>query len=107
MINCSSDNYSGFKCESEQDQLICNFFYSLILTEVLFAVVPQRVWDHRKWIAANYPYRGKLYKLSTGSSVVDAVDGISGKNFQQFPEFCLTQTCKTDRKDKFFFYKSH
>ena len=85
LSNCSSDTYSGFKCESEQDQQIRNFFYRLALTEVVHAVVPQRVWDYRKWIAANYPYKGKLYKLLAGSTVVHAVDGNSGKNFQHFP----------------------
>ena len=58
---------------------ICNFFYSLALTEVVYAVVPQRVWDYRKLIEAKYPYKGKLYKLLAGSSVVHAVDGNSGQ----------------------------
>ena len=99
MINCSSDNYSGFKCESEQDQLIRNFFYSLILTEVLYAVVPHWVWDYRKWIAAEDPYRGNLYKFLAKSKFVHAVYEISGQKTQQFPLLCLTQTCKTDGKD--------
>ena len=88
MSNRSSDSKNSFKCDSEEHQHIRNFFYSLALTEVLYAVVPQRVWDYRKWIAAKYPYKGKLYKLLAGSSVVHAVDGNSGqKTFSNFHNF--------------------
>ena len=88
MSNGSSDSNNSFKCDSEEHQHICNFFYSLALTEVVYAVVPQRVWDYRKLIEAKYPYKGKLYKLLAGSSVVHAVDGNSGqKTFSNFHNF--------------------
>ena len=88
MSNGSSDSYNSFKCDSEEHQHIRDFFYSLALTEVVYAVVPQRVWDYRNWIAAKYPYNGKLYNLLAGSSVVDAADGNSGqKTFSSFHNF--------------------
>ena len=87
MSNRSSDSYNSFKCDSVEHQHIRNFFYILALTEVVYAVVPQRVWDYRELIAAKYLYKGKLYKLLAGSSVVHTVDGNSGQKtfFQHFP----------------------
>ena len=63
MSNRSSDSYNISRCNSEEDQLMANFINGLVVTGVGYAVVPQRFWDYRKWIAAEYPCKDKLFKF--------------------------------------------